>query len=72
MSNVLTADDLLPLVQKLTRDEQLHLARRALKMAALTDAEAYRSHPPSDEEFSADSGSLDWDADGWEPFDEAR
>lgn len=72
MSNALTADDLWPLVQKLARDEQVQLARRTFKAAALTDAEAYRAHPPSESEFGAQDSGLDWDAEGWEAFDEER
>ncbi len=66
----LKAEDLLPLVQKLSHDEQVRLARLALKSAAARgDAETYRAHPPASEEFVTDEDPLAWDADGWEPDD---
>ncbi len=72
MAETLTADDLWPLVQKLPHDEQVKLARRALRAAALADARVYRAHPPTADEFGDETSGLDWDAEGWEAFDEAR
>ena len=60
MNPVLTADDLWPLVQKLSRDEQVRLARLAL-CAAGAAGDAAR-----------DESGLDWDAEGWEDLDPKR
>jgi hypothetical protein len=63
----LTAEDLWPLVQKLPREEQLRLARRALASRSSTDAEAYQRQPVGDEEFSlGEDDALAWEAEGWE------
>jgi hypothetical protein len=68
----ITARDLWPLVLKLPHDEQLRLARIALRQAAkgaIADAPAYASLPVSAEEFGEDDDDpLAWDADGWEGF----
>ena len=71
----LTADDLWPLVLKLTHDEQVRLAKLALHAAArdgTADAVAYRTAPPGDEEFSRDEDPLAWEAEGWEDMDAPR
>ncbi len=75
MSQTLTAEDLWPLVQKLPHDEQVRLAKLALRAAARSgsgDAEAYRAAPPSVDEFSSQEESLAWEAEGWEAFDASR
>ncbi|MFL5351994.1 hypothetical protein [Archangium sp.] len=75
MSQTLTAQDLWPLVQKLPHDEQVRLAKLALRAAAqggFPDAEAYRAAPPSVEEFSSQEDPLTWEAEGWEEFDASR
>jgi hypothetical protein len=75
MSQTLTAQDLWPLVQKLPHDEQVRLAKLALRAAARSgssDAEAYQAAPPSADEFSSQDESLAWDAEGWEDFDAPR
>ena len=65
MAKALTADDILPLVAALTPQERVRLLRLiALRQGA--DAPAYRSVPPSRDEFSADEEPLAWDAEGWE------
>ena len=65
MAKALTADDILPLVAALTPQERVRLLRLiALPQGA--DAPAYRSVPPSRDEFSADEEPLAWDAEGWE------
>lgn len=71
----LTADDLWPLVLKLSHDEQVRLARLALHAAArggAADAVAYQTAPPGDEEFSSDEDPLAWEAEGWEDADASR
>ena len=74
MSDVLNADDLLPLIAKLPHDERVRLAKLALRAAAAghDDAAAYRALPPGADEFSDDDSSLGWDGDGWEGFSAPR
>ena len=74
MNPTLTADDLWPLVQKLSQDQQVRLARRALQAAALTgsDTENYRAAPPTQDEFGTDEDGGAWEAEGWEEFHAAR
>jgi hypothetical protein len=75
MSQTLTAQDLWPLVQKLPHDEQVRLAKLALRAAAQSgalDADAYRAAAPSEDEFSSQEESLAWEAEGWEEFDASR
>lgn len=70
MSDVLTARDLLPLIRKLTHDEQVRLARLALSAAAAAgdDAAAYRARPEGEAEFSAEDDALAWESEGWDDF----
>jgi hypothetical protein len=71
----ITARDLLPLVEKLSHDEQVRLAKLALRAAAAPssqDADAYRTAPPAPEEFSTEDESLSWEAEGWDRIDAAR
>ncbi len=75
MNPTLTAEDLWPLVLKLPHDEQVRLAKLALRAAARTggsDAEAYRANPPSRDEFSSEDESLAWEGEGWDEFDASR
>jgi hypothetical protein len=65
MAKTLTADDILPLVASLTPHERLRLLR-LIASSEGADASAYRSAPPSGDEFSADEEPLAWDAEGWE------
>lgn len=64
MSQPLTADDLLPLIAKLSSAERRKLFRLIQK--AGNDVEAYRAVPPAQGEFASDEDTLAWDADGWE------
>ncbi len=66
----LTAQDLWPLVQKLSHDEQLILARLALCAAhdSTADGAAYGAHPPAAEEFGGSSDAGAWEAEGWAEF----
>jgi hypothetical protein len=59
-----TADDLLPLVARLSAEERMRLFR--MIVSAGNDIEAYRAAPPTVVEFSSDEESLAWDASGWE------
>lgn len=76
MNHTLTAEDLWPLVRKLPHDEQVRLARLALRAATArsgaADAEAYRATPPAADEFSHDEDPLAWEAEGWDEFDAPR
>jgi hypothetical protein len=65
MARVLTADDILPLVDSLTPPERVRLLR-LIAMPHGADAAVYRYVPPSRDEFSADDEPLAWDAEGWE------
>jgi len=68
MAQPLTADDLLPLVAKLTHDEQVRLAQLALRAArdSTRDAAAYRATPVRPDEFSQDQEGASWDGEEWE------
>lgn len=68
MAQPLTADDLLPLVAKLTHDEQVRLAQLALRAArdGSRDAAAYRATPVRPDEFSQEEDAGAWDGEGWE------
>jgi hypothetical protein len=68
MAQPLTADDLLPLVAKLTHDEQVRLAQLALRAArdATRDAAAYRQTPVRPDEFSQEEEAASWEGEGWE------
>ncbi|MFO8070796.1 MAG: hypothetical protein R6V85_02875 [Polyangia bacterium] len=72
MSTDITASDLWPLVQKLTRQERIRLARLVLVSASRTggsDAKAYEGAPPTPDEFRCAEDALAWEAEGWEEFD---
>lgn len=68
MPRSLTADDLLPLITKLSRDEQVRLAQLALRAArdATRDAAAYRAMPVLPDELSQDEEGASWEGEGWE------
>lgn len=74
MSDPRTALDLWPLVRELPHDEQLKLAKLALKAAASNgdDGKAYQATPPGKQEFSSDEDPLAWEGDGWEEFSAPR
>lgn len=75
MNPMLTAEDLWPLVQKLPHDEQVRLAKLALRAAAQSsssDAETYRAAPPGKDEFASEEEPLAWEAEGWDEFDASR
>lgn len=67
MAQPLTADDLLPLVEKLTQDEQVRLAKLALRAArdVTRDAAAYGKTPVRPDEFSQDEEGAAWESEGW-------
>ena len=61
----LTADDILPLIAKLSEKERGRLLQLVIRRGK-SDAEAYAAQPVGDDEFSSDEDPLSWDADGWE------
>jgi hypothetical protein len=65
MPKPLTADDLLPLIAKLSSEERHRLLRLAFRQGH-TDADAYAAEPPTADEFGGDEDALGWDAEGWE------
>jgi len=65
MAGVLKAEDLLPLIAKLSYGERLCLCRPILKQG-LSNAQAYAVKLPRDAEFSSDEDGLSWKADDWE------
>ena len=65
MANELKADDILPLIAKLSPEERRRLFRLALGQGR-TDAQAYAEQLPGDGEFSSDEDNLSWEAEGWE------
>jgi len=65
MPNSLTADDILPLVAKLSDKERERLLRLVLRRGK-SDAEAYSARPVREDEFLSDEDPLSLDADGWE------
>lgn len=75
MTPPLTAQDLIPLLMKLPREEQMKLARLALRAAgrdAESDAPAWRAVPPGADEFSSDEDPLVWEGGGWDEFQTSR
>lgn len=65
MSKVLTADDILPLVDSLTTQERVRLLRLIASPQG-GDASVYHHVPPSRDEFSTGDEPLLWEAEGWE------
>lgn len=71
----LTAQDLFPLIRKLSPAERVRLAKLALREASESgarDREAYVAVPPSPDELGTDVEPLAWDAEGWDEFDASR
>jgi hypothetical protein len=66
MAQPLTAEDILPLVQKLAPDERLRLLRLITAASPERDALLYQQTPPGRDELSADEEPLAWDSAGWE------
>ena len=66
MEKPLSAEDLFPLVDRLSPHERLRLLRLISLGPAADDRDAYLALPPRHDEFSSDTDPLAWDADGWE------
>jgi len=66
MERPLSAEELFPLVDRLSPHERLRLLRLISLRPAADDRDAYLALPPRHDEFSSDTDPLGWDADGWE------
>ncbi|MBL8113676.1 MAG: hypothetical protein JNK60_12380 [Acidobacteria bacterium] len=68
-----TAEDLLPLVAKLSPEERARLSRMALLLGSpsrdAADALRYQTEPVRAGEFESIEDPLAWDADGWDGFE---
>jgi len=62
----LSAEEVFPLVDRLSAHERLRLLRLISLRPAADDREAYLALPPRPDEFSSDTDPLAWDSDGWE------
>jgi hypothetical protein len=67
MPRSLTADDIMPLVASLPDSERARLIEWITSLHD-ADSSAYKSAPPTRDEFSSDDEPLAWEADGWEEF----
>lgn len=65
MADPLTADDVLPLVQRLTPQERFRLLQ-LITASPRGDASSYKSIGIRPDEFSSDEDSLSWEGEGWE------
>jgi len=67
MSQSLTANDLLPLVARLTPSERERLVH-LIRATSERDAAMYATVPVRVDEFTTADESLAWDADSWTEF----
>jgi hypothetical protein len=65
MANELKADDILPLIAKLSPEERRRLFYLVLGQNRM-DAQAYDAQPPRDDEFTSNEEPLSWEGEGWE------
>ena len=65
MSSPLTANDLMPLIEKLSEDEQLELVRRVLAGRRLKEADKAYEPAPGPDEFSQEDDGLGWEPGEW-------
>lgn len=77
MSNSLKAEDLMPLIQRLSARERGRLARQLASTSTMkntSDAAKYRATPLRADEFAdlSTPDPLGWDGQGWGEFDGAR
>ena len=66
MEKPLTAEELFPLVDRMSVHERLRLLRLISLRPGADDRDAYLALPPRHDEFSSETDPLAWDADGWE------
>lgn len=71
MNNALKADDLWPLVAKLSVEEQLRLARMVLREAKQVSLEPLNLHVPPlvEAEDASEDDALSWEGYGWDSVD---
>ena len=67
MLHPLTAEEILPVLRRLSPRERLRLFKLAANTR--TDAQAYQAIPVAPEEFATTEDPLAWDAEGWEEFE---
>ncbi|MCU0661514.1 MAG: hypothetical protein MUC50_04205 [Myxococcota bacterium] len=72
MTQRLTAEDLRPLLMKLSLAERRKLAQIAARSTGKSDEELYAANPPRSDEFDSDDDPLAWEGEDWEEFYEAR
>ena len=65
MTSELTADDLVPIIAKLSPKEKRRLIQLAFSNVN-EEASRYDTSPVEPTEFSSDDDALAWDAEGWE------
>jgi hypothetical protein len=61
-----TAEELLPLVDRLSPKERARLLKLMAASAAASGAAAYSTVPPSVDEFGIEDEPLAWESNGWE------
>ena len=66
MEKPLSAEELFPLVDRLSVHERLRLLRLISLRQAAEARDAYVALPPRHDEFLSDTEPVAWDADGWE------
>jgi hypothetical protein len=66
MEKPLSAEDIFPLVDRLSSQERLRLLRLIVLRPPAADRDAYLALPPRHDEISSDTDPLAWDAGGWE------
>ena len=66
MEKPLHAEDVFPLVDRLSPQERVRLLRLISLRPATGDGDAYLALPTRHDEFSTDTDPLAWDAEGWE------
>lgn len=64
MQGELTAEDVAPLVAKLSATERARLVRLIATLGG--EGGVYAASPASDDEFGEEDDPLGWDATGWE------
>ncbi len=70
MSNLLTVEEIVPLVEALPPEERARLVR-LITGSLNADSAFYSTRPPASDEFSTDDEPLAWDSEGWENVVEA-
>ncbi len=65
VTSPLTAEDVLPFVERLTPAERVRLLH-LIATQGKSSSSAYTTSPPGREEFSSDTDPLAWEAEGWD------